>query len=186
MSAGRDAPRARRASVGGPLAFVRLRPLFFGGGQQRGLRPGTENVPGVVGFAAAARLGWETRREDGARMAALRDRLVTTLRAAFPEISLNGHPTERLCNNANLNFHGCAAEMLLHHLEAEGVMASSGSACHSAEDEPSHVLQAVGIRRDEGSLRLTLSRHTTAADIDATVAALERVVPEVRALSRRA
>lgn len=165
---------------------VRLRPLFFGGGQQRGVRPGTENVPGIVGFAEAARLGAATRAEDTARMAALRDALLARVRERIPDTSLNGHPTERLCNNVNINFHGCRAELLLHHLEAEGVVASSGSACHSAESEPSHVLKAVGVTQDRGSLRLTLSRHTTAADIDGAVAALEKVVPVVRDLSRGA
>ena len=166
-------------------AGVTLRPLFYGGGQQRGLRPGTENVPGIVGFAEAARLAWDRRVPDVASMTALRDRLILGAQAALPEVSLNGHPTERLCNNANLNFHGCAAEMLLHHLEAEGVIASSGSACHAADDEPSHVLRAIGASGDTGSIRFTLSRHTTAEEIEHTLDALVRVVPEVRALSRR-
>jgi len=163
---------------------VRLRPLFFGGGQQRGVRPGTENVPGIVGFAEAARRGAATARADAERMTALRDRLVQRVQAELPDISLNGHPAERLCNNANLNFHGCTAELLLHHLEAEGVIASSGSACHAAENEPSHVLKAIGITRDRGSLRLTLCRFTTEADVDGAVRALAKVVPVVRALSR--
>ena len=164
---------------------VTLRPLFYGGGQQHGVRPGTENVPGIVGFAEAARLASKTRSADVRRMTALRDRLIAGVTGKIAESSLNGHPTERLCNNANVNLHGCAAEMLLHHLEAEGIVASSGSACHSADAEPSHVLQAIGVTRDQGSLRFTLSRETTEDDIDRTLATLHRVVPEVRALSGR-
>lgn len=165
---------------------VRLRPLFHGGGQQRGVRPGTENVPGIVGFAEAARLGAATRVDDVTRMTRLRDTLIGRALAGIRDTSLNGHATERLCNNANINFHGCAAEMLLHHLEAEGIVASSGSACHSAESEPSHVLKAIGVDRDRGSIRFTLCRHTTAAEVEHALAALERVVPVVRELSRKA
>lgn len=164
---------------------VRLKPLFFGGGQQGGVRPGTENVPGAVGFAEAARRGSASRPADVARMTTLRDRLIARVLAEVPETSLNGHPTERLCNNASLNIHGCRAETLLHHLEAEGVIVSSGAACHSGSGEPSHVLKAIGQKKDRGSLRLTLSRHTTEDEIERAVDALVRVVPLVRRLKGR-
>ncbi len=162
---------------------INLRPLFFGGGQQGGVRPGTQNVPGIVGFAEAVRLGHLSRVEDNERMRALRIRLWQGIRERIAEVDLNGHPRERLCNNLHINFHGCKGELLLHHLEAEGLYVSAGSACHSAKDEPSPVLKAMGVKSDRGALRLSLSRETTESEIDQAIEIVARAVFEVRSMS---
>ncbi len=161
----------------------RIEPLQSGGSQERGVRPGTENVPGIVGFAKAVELATRDVEADRRRMAALRNRLLEAVETHLQPVSLNGDRHRRLCNNLNVNFHGARAEVLLHMLEAEGLYCSSGAACHSQKRGPSHVLRAIGLRRDEGSLRLTLSRHTTEADIERAIDILRRVVPRARAMA---
>ncbi|MFT7623813.1 MAG: cysteine desulfurase, partial [Myxococcota bacterium] len=142
--------------------------------------PGTENVPGIVGFGAAARLALEGMATDVPRMQQLRDRLFAAL-SAVDGVTVNGHPTERLCNNVNVNIAGARAEIMLHALEERGVLVSSGSACHAGQTGPSHVLKAIGLtEKDTGSLRITLSRHTTAQDVETATAALIQVIDMAR------
>ncbi len=160
---------------------LRLEPLMRGGGHERGLRPGTLNVPGIVGLAEALRIGLEEREEECRRVAALRDRLHDELVERLPGLRLNGHPVERLPGNLNLSFAGIDAESLLAGLT--DVAASTGSACSSAALKPSHVLEAMGLPRERirSSVRFGLGRGTTADEIDYAV---QRIVEETRRLRR--
>ncbi len=161
---------------------VHLGPQLAGGGQEGGTRPGTENIPGIVGFAEAVRIAMATAQEDQKRMRSLRDNLIAECLATLAPVELNGHPEHRLCNNANLNFPGAKAEILLHMLEAQGLLVSSGAACHAGSRKVSHVLQAIGLQVDRGTLRITLCRHTTPDEITRALAILKTVVPEARAM----
>ncbi len=156
-----------------------------GGGQEKGRRTGTENVAGVVGLGAAMRIATAKRAAESARQAALRDMLIAGIRTRIPDATLTGHPTERLPNNASFCFSGTQGEALVVSLDLEGFSVSSGSACTSGNTDPSHVLLALGLDREvaQGSLRLTVGRSTTAADIDALLAALPPVVARLRAAS---
>ena len=159
---------------------VRLAPLIEGGGQERGLRSGTLNVPGIVGFGRACEVAGEVMADEAHRLTALRDRLEQMLTSELDRVTLNGHPRERLPGNLNLSFAFVEAESLLMALNRE-VALSTGSACSSATLEPSYVLKALG-QGDEiahSSIRFGLGRFTTESEID-TVA--ERVIAEVRRL----
>jgi cysteine desulfurase len=152
---------------------VRLDPLVHGGGQERGLRSGTLDVPGIVGLAEAARLATAELGVEVATIRGLRDRLWSRLAAAIPGLALNGppltEPATRLANNLNVRLPGVDGQSLLATLAADGLAVSSGSACSSESPRPSHVLLALGLSEDEArsSLRFGLSRFTTAAEIDA-------------------
>jgi cysteine desulfurase len=161
---------------------TRLQPLQQGGGQERGRRAGTENLAGIVGMARALELALAEREAEAARQAALRDRLIGGIRAVVPDVLLNGHPTRRLPNNANLAFPGLEAEVLLLNLDLEGVAASAGSACTAGSLEPSHVVQALGRPPEivRGSLRLTLGQGTTAEEIDIVIDRLGGIVSRLR------
>jgi cysteine desulfurase len=161
---------------------TRLQPLQQGGGQERGRRAGTENLAGIVGMARALELAVAEREAEAPRQAALRDRLIEGIRAVVPEVVLNGHPTRRLPNNANVAFPGLEAEVLLLNLDLEGVAASAGSACTAGSLEPSYVLQAIGRARDlgRGSLRLTVGRGTTAEEIESVIDRLGGIVRRLR------
>ncbi len=163
---------------------VRLRPMLTGGGQEGGRRSGTENVPGVVGLGAAARLGTTDLVSKTRQMATRRDRLHGILSGAFDDLVLNGPDAgpERVCHNLHVSIPGCESASLLHALEARGVYASAGSACHSKDAKLSHVLRAVGAQpRGHGHLRLTLSRYTTDDEVDQAGAAFICTVNELRA-----
>lgn len=164
---------------------TRIATVQTGGGQERGRRTGTENVAGIVGLGAAMRIATARRAAESARQIALRDRLIREIRSRIPEATLTGHPTERLPNNVSFCFRGTQGEALVVSLDLEGFSVSSGSACTSGNTDPSHVLLALGLDRDlaQGSLRLTLGRDTTDADIDALVAALPPIVARLRAVS---
>jgi cysteine desulfurase len=161
---------------------TRLRPLQHGGGQERGRRPGTENVAGIVGMARALEFALLDLEAEAARRSALRDRLIEGVRAALPEVILNGHRTRRLPNNAHFSFPGVEAEPLLLNLDLEGIYASSGSACTAGSLEPSHVMQALGRppENGSGSLRLTLGRGTTAEQVDTVIDRLAEIVSRLR------
>jgi cysteine desulfurase len=148
-------------------AGVAVEPWQHGGAQERGRRAGTENVPAIVGLAAAARLMMVDRDIQAGRLTDLRDHLLRELRVRIPGLALNGHPTERLPNNVNVSLPGGDAESLLLALDMAGVSASSGSACTSGSLEPSHVLTAMGLPswRVNSALRLTLGRDTTEDDV---------------------
>jgi cysteine desulfurase len=162
---------------------VRLRPLQHGGGQERGRRPGTENVPGIIGMARALERALADRELEAARLTALRDRLISGVLASVPGTSLNGHPTRRLPNNVNLAFGGLEAEALLLNLDLEGICASAGSACSAGSLERSHVIRALGRSPEQvnGSIRLTLGRANTDDEIDQVV---ERIAAIAARLQR--
>ncbi len=159
-------------------------PLQQGGGQERGRRAGTENVAGIVGLATALQLATETMDEEGARLCALRDRLIAAVLETVLGSRLNGHPTRRLPGNANFSFAAVDGEALLLSLDRHGMAASSGSACTAGSIDPSHVLLALGLKPAlaAGSLRLTLGRHTTTEEIDRVAALLPDLVARVSTL----
>jgi cysteine desulfurase len=163
---------------------TRIEPLLRGGSHERGRRAGTENVPGIVGFARAVELALEDREAEQARLAALRDRLVRALLEVEGAV-LTGHPTERLPNNAHLCFEGVDSESLLLALDLRGLAASSGSACTAGSLEPSHVLKAMGLppHLAAGALRLTVGRWTTEAEVDAAAQMVREAVAELRRAS---
>ena len=164
---------------------VRIDGLVHGGAQERGWRAGTENIPGIVGLGKAIELAAASLDENAARMSALRDRLISGILERIPEVTLNGHPTDRLPNNANLSFRYIEGEALLLRLDLAGVAGASGSACTSGSLDPSHVLLAIGLPHEvaHGSLRLTLGSDTTQADIDAVLRILPNIVEDLRNMS---
>jgi cysteine desulfurase len=164
---------------------TRMQPLIIGGGQEGGMRSGTENVAGAVGFGKAAELAEAEMVKDAAKTSAIRDSLVSRILKEIPASFLNGHPAKRLPNNANLRFSYIEGESLVLMLDMEGVMVASGSACSSKTLEPSHVLIAMGIPHVEaqGSLLITLSRFSQESDGDRLVATLPRIVKGLRQMS---
>ncbi len=162
---------------------VRLAPLLHGGGHERGMRSGTLDVPGVVGLGAALDLARASMAEESARVAALRDRLLSGLQAALPGVRVNGHPTRRLPGNLNVTFEGVQGEALMN--AARDVAVSSGAACSSADNEPSHVLRALGLPDEQvvASIRFGLSRFTTQEEVDFTVDHIARGVTRLREVS---
>jgi len=179
--------------VGGPKGigalYVRrgtqLRPLLFGGGQERGLRPGTEDVASAAGFAAAAQAAEAQREQAMARIGALRDRLEAGLRERVPGLVVNAAGAERLPTVSNVSVPGADPEALLMSLDLEGIAASSGSACSSGAVAPSHVLTAMGIPPELAgpSVRFSLGWGTTDAEIDRVLAVFPAIVERVRALA---
>ena len=164
---------------------TRLATMQTGGGQEKGRRTGTENVAGVVGLGIALRRAAERRARESARQSVLRDRIIDGVLARVPDAVLTGHRTERLPNNASFCFPGTQGESLIVALDLAGFAGSSGSACTSGDTEPSHVLLALGLERHvaQGSLRLTVGRATTDADVDALLAALAPIVARLREAS---
>jgi cysteine desulfurase len=164
---------------------ARVESLAHGGGQERGLRSGTENVPGIVGFGKAAELARAEMAADTARVKALRDRLLDGIVGGIPDVALNGPRERRLPNNANARFAYIEGESLILSLDAEGIQASTGSACSTKTLEPSYVLLATGVKHEEahGSLQLTLGRWTTDEDVDRVLDVLPRVVKRLRDMS---
>lgn len=162
-----------------------LLPTQTGGGQERGLRSGTENVPYAVGLATALALAHTDRDAEAARQAALRDRLIRGILQGIPDTTLTGHPTRRLPNNASFCFAGVEGEALLLNLDLEGIAASTGSACASHDEAPSHVLTSMGVDTvlARGSLRLSLGRGTHAEDVDRVLDVLPGIVERIRAMS---
>ncbi|MCX6817754.1 MAG: cysteine desulfurase family protein [Candidatus Aenigmarchaeota archaeon] len=164
---------------------VKLTPLAYGGHHEFGLRPGTENIPGIVGLAKAAEL---IGTREIKQMAKLRDTLIKGL-LSIHESYLNGpgmkNSGRRLCNNANVSFKGVEGEALLMYLDTKGVRVSTGSACSSRDEGPSHVLSALNVDPEciMGSLRFTLSKFTTRQEIDYTVKATKETVAHLRKVS---
>lgn len=156
-----------------------------GGGQERDRRAGTENVAGIMGMGLALKLAVEARPEESPRLARLRDRLIAGIGERVDDVVLNGHPTERLPNNTNFCFRGAQGESLVIALDLAGIAASTGAACTTGSVEPSHVLLAIGLTRElaQGSLRLTLGRGTTDADIDVVLEELPEIVARLRRVS---
>ncbi len=163
---------------------VKLEPLILGGGQERGLRSGTENVPGVIGLAKAFSLAQQDREVENARLIALRDRLIEGL-LAIPKTRLNGHRTQRLPNNVNISFLDIEGEAAVLYLDAKGIYVSTGSACASTSLDPSHVILATGLSYEgaHGSMRFTLGKQTTADDIEYVIQVMPDIVQKLRHMS---
>jgi cysteine desulfurase len=162
---------------------VRLEPQMDGGGQERGLRSGTANVPGIVGFGVACELCRQEMSAEASRLTELRERLRRGLQEELADVTLNGHPTERLPGNLNLSFAHVKGEALL--MALRDVAVSSGSACTTASLEPSYVLKALGLDDDlaHSSIRFGLGRFNTAEEVEVVIREVVRVVHYLRALS---
>ena len=159
--------------------------IIHGGGQQFGIRPGTENVPGIIGLGTAARLAAAEQQALAARLRELRDELERRLLAIVPDAVINGWQGERAPHISNVSIPGTDSEALLMHLDLAGIACSSGSACSTGAVEPSHVLTAMGVPRDLGvaALRFSFGKDSTIEDVEAVAAVLPRVVEKVRSLS---
>ena len=164
---------------------VKIRSFIHGGAQERKRRAGTENVPSIVGYGAAAERASRTMEERTAKERELRDYLIKRITDEIPYVKLNGDPVKRLPNNVNVSFQFVEGESLLLMLDGCGICASSGSACTSGSLDPSHVLLAIGLPHEiaHGSLRLTLSDETTKEDLDYTVEKLKEIVQNLRNMS---
>jgi cysteine desulfurase len=156
---------------------TRMRPILYGGHQEKGRRPGTENVPGIIGIGKAAELSMKHLPEYAIRVSALRDRLESGILSKFKNADLNGTKKNRVPNTTNVGFEYIEGEAILLYLDQQGIAASSGSACSSGSLEPSHVLRAMGVpfTSAHGSIRFSLSRYTKDEDVDHVL----RVMPEV-------
>ena len=164
---------------------VKIESIQHGGGHERGLRSGTENVPGIVGLGRAAELAKATMEEESKRLIILRDRLRDLVLTNIERSWLNGHPDIRLPSNLNFGFKYIEGESLILLLDALGIAASTGSACSSKKLTPSHVLTAIGLQPEDihGSLRITLGRSNTLDDIDFVAQAIEDSVHRLRKMS---
>ncbi|MEK6818129.1 MAG: cysteine desulfurase family protein [Thermoproteota archaeon] len=164
---------------------IDLIPIILGGGQEHGLRSGTENVANIVGFGKACELAKLHLSENISHMKKLRDNLVATILREIPGVALNGHTENRLSNNAHFTFLGVAGEDLIIKLDEYGIAASTGSACSVHTQKASHVLQAMGFSHEQitGSLRLTLGLFNNQQQIDETVNILKKVTAELRSVS---
>jgi cysteine desulfurase len=164
---------------------LRLPPLIHGGGQERGRRSGTENVAGVLGLAAALKEAISTLDEESRRISAMRDRLMDGLVACIPRCKITGPRDNRLPGMASLVFECVEGESILLLLDGNGISSSSGSACSSASLDPSHVLLAIGLPHEiaHGSVRLSLGRENTDADVDYMLEVIPKVIERLRAMS---
>ena len=162
---------------------VRIEPIIFGGGHERGMRSGTLNVPGIVGLGSAARIALDEMEAESARITRLRDRLWAGLSSQLDHIDLNGHPEHRLPNTLNVSFRYVEGESLM--MGFDDIAVSSGSACTSASLEPSYVLKALGVGDDlaHSSIRFSLGRFNTEEEIDYTVERVVAAVNHLRAMS---
>lgn len=170
------------------LLFVRrgikIGAQILGGGQEKGLRSGTENVPGIVGLAKALEIAQQERIKESARLTVLRDRLIKGL-LKIPKSRLNGHPIMRLPNNINISFMDIEGEAAMLYLDAKGIACSTGSACASTSLDPSHVILALGMSYEaaHGSLRFSLGRQTTREQVDRVIKYLPGIVERLRLIS---
>jgi cysteine desulfurase len=164
---------------------VRINPLIIGGGQERGLRSGTENIPGIVGMKAAIEIMRHEMTKETKRFQQYRDRIIKEILHTIPRCYLNGHPTERLPNNAHFRFDGIEGESLLLSFKEKGISVATGSACSSKTLEPSHTLIALGLLHEEahGSLEITFGRFNKDEDVDALLGVLPGIVRRLRKLS---
>ncbi len=162
-----------------------LRPLLYGGHHERDRRPGTENVAGIVGLGKAAELARQRMSEEGERVAALRDRLEESILRSIPLAAVNGDRARRLPTTTNLRFDYVEGEGFVIAMDLRGIACSTGAACSSGSVEPSHVLSAIGLKPEQArsSIRFSLSRFTTAEEIDHALELLPRVVEQLRAVS---
>ena len=163
----------------------RVNPLIIGGGQERGLRSGSENIPGIVGFAEAAQIMMEEMDDEIKTLKAYRDKLFKTIPNLIPKATINGHPEDRTPNNAHFRFDAIEGESILLSLKDKGIAIATGSACSSKTLEPSHTLIATGLLHEEahGSLQVTPGRFTKPEDIDNLIEVLPGVIARLRKLS---
>jgi len=164
---------------------VRIQPIIHGGGQERGLRSGTENVPGIVGFAKALELCQKEKEKENQRLIKLRDKLIKYITSKIQKTFLNGHPTKRLPNNANITILDIEGEAIMLYMNKYGICASSGSACTSKTLDPSHVIMGIGLPYEaaHGSIRFSIGRRTTEKDIDKVIKVLPGIVENLREIS---
>ncbi|MFH1611104.1 MAG: aminotransferase class V-fold PLP-dependent enzyme, partial [Patescibacteria group bacterium] len=164
---------------------VKITSIQFGGEQEKRLRPGTENTAGIAGFAKAVELSLECQKKEVKRLTKLRDYFIKHVLKQIPNARLNGHPKDRLPNNVNISFLGVEGEALLLYLDAQGIFASSGSACTSQKLDPSHVIMALGVSHivAHGSLRFTLGRWTKKKDLKFVLEVLPEIVTLLRSMS---
>ena len=156
-----------------------------GGEQEGGKRGGTENVPGIVGFAKAVEIAGSEMNDVDRKLLVMRDRLIKEILSKIDHSRLNGHPSMRLSNNVNVSLESVEGESMLLNLDLEGIAASTGSACSSGSLEPSHVLLSLGLSHEvaHSSLRFTLGRWTTDAEVDKVLEVLPGIVKKLRAMS---
>jgi cysteine desulfurase len=164
---------------------IRLEPILHGGGQEKGLRSGTENTAGIVGFGKAAEIAKSEMQTESERLTRLRDRFIKGLLEPIPYSFLNGHPTKRLPNNASVRYNFIEGESMLLSLDLKGVAASSGSACTAKTLEPSHVLLALGLKPEDahGSLMFTLGKQNTEKEVDYVISLMPDIVKRLRTMS---
>ena len=164
---------------------IEINPFIYGGGQENGLRSGTENVASIVGFGKACQLAKDNMKPNNLHLQNLSDELISKVMEEIPHAKLNGHHQKRLPNNAHFTFLGVNGEDLIIKLDENGIAASTGSACSVRVQKESHVLKAMGFSHDQitGSLRLTVGISNTDSEIKRTVEILKKVVDELRAFS---
>lgn len=164
---------------------LKLSPVITGGGQEKNLRSGTENIPGIVGFGEAARLKYESLEAEAAYLRGLTTKLTQGVMAAIPQAMLTGHPTQRLPGTASFVFTAIEGESLVLMMDLNGICCSTGSACSTGSLDPSHVLMGIGLthERAHGSLRLTFGPQNTEEDIDYILEKLPAIVQRLRAMS---
>ncbi|MBI2665624.1 aminotransferase class V-fold PLP-dependent enzyme, partial [Candidatus Woesearchaeota archaeon] len=164
---------------------IKICSLIHGGGQEFGLRSGTENLPGIAGFAKALELIQAEKVDQNQRLTTLRDYFIKKVLQGIPRSLLNGHPQKRLPNNVNISFYGVEGESILLYLNKKGIYVSTGSACSSQKIEISPVLRAIGLPESyaQGSIRFTLGRNNSRKDIDFTVSCLKNILKSLRMLS---
>ncbi|HEX4602159.1 MAG TPA: cysteine desulfurase family protein, partial [Gemmatimonadales bacterium] len=159
--------------------------ILHGGGQQFGIRPGTENVPGIIGLGRAVELAVQEQPTFAQRVSALRDELERALLAVVPDAVINGWHAARAPHVSNVSIPGTDSEAVLMHLDLAGIACSAGSACSTGTVEPSYVLTALGVPRELGvaALRFSFGRENASEDVEAVIAALPKIVDKVRALA---
>jgi len=164
---------------------VKIESLLHGGGQERGLRSSTENIPAIVGFAKATEICLSTMEKEQQRLTRLRDRIIEKLTKEVPNCYLNGHKTKRIPNNVNVRFSFIEGEAILFMLNSYGIAVSTASACSSPKLEPSHVLSSMGLKHEEahGSIRISLGRWTKESEVSYLLKVLPEVVKKLREIS---
>ncbi len=164
---------------------LKVESLMYGGGQESGVRPGTENIAGIVGFAKALEIADSEKKKESERLIKLRDKLIEGIKNRVDKVRLNGHPTKRLPNNVNMSIGDVEGEAMLLYLDAQRVYCSTGSACTSASLDPSHVIMALGLPSEvaHGSVRFTLGRSTVEEDIDYVLEVFPSLVEKLRKIS---
>jgi len=162
-----------------------IKPLMYGGGHEREMRPSTVNVPGIAGFAKAVEIAKEEMETESQRQIKLRDKIIKWVTKNIEDTFLNGHPSQRLPNNINLSFKYIEGESIVLDLDLEGIASSTGSACSSKSLDPSHVLLAIGLKPEDahGSLRISLGRFTTEENVDYLLEKLPHIIERLRKIS---